>query len=66
MPTSSIIEDIRVIIPMVLVEYVKAMDRHANEELRPRTDKEKSSLCQDVNKMDAFMKKALAKKGVEL
>ncbi len=66
MATSSIIEDIRVNNPMVLVEYVKAMENHAKEELKPRTEEEKSGLCQDRDKMREFMKKALAKKGVKL
>lgn len=66
MATSTIIERIRVNNPMALVEYVRAMENHGKEELRPRTDDEKSSLCQDKAKMREFMKKALAKKGVKL
>ncbi len=61
MPTSSIIEDIRVNNPMVLVEYVKAMEKHANEEVRPRTDEGRSGVCDDPQKIKALMDKVRAR-----
>lgn len=64
MPTSSITERIRINNPKPLEELVAHMEessKHFYDKKLPR-----SNVCTDTKRMDAFMKKALAKKGVTL
>ena len=65
MATSSIIENIRVNNPRALEEYAAAMEASA-EYFRHRTEANKSGLVTDKEETRAFMRKALAKKGIEL
>ena len=64
MPTSSITEPIRINNPKLLEEYVAHMEesaKHFYDKKRPH-----SNVCTDTKRMDAFMKKALAKEEVTL
>ena len=65
MATSSIIENIRVNNPRALEEYVAAMEESASN-FHPREESEKSELVTDKEETRAFMRKALARKGIEL
>ena len=64
MPTSSITDPIEINNPKFLEDYVAYMEesaKHFYDKKRPH-----SNVCTDKKRMDAFMKKALAKKGVVL
>ena len=61
MPTSSITDPIEINNPKFLEDYVAYMEESAKN-FRPRTEDEMSGVCTDKKEMDAFMKKALAKK----
>ncbi len=65
MATSSIIENIRVNNPMVLEEYVDAMEERAKN-VHPRTENERSGVVTDRERMKKFMAKVLAKKGISV
>ena len=65
MATSSIIENIRVNNPKALEEYAAAME-DAAATFHKRTDAEKTGVITDKEETKAFMRKALAKKGIEL
>ena len=65
MPTSSITDPIEINNPKFLEDYVAHMEECAKN-FHPRTEDEMSGVCTDIKEMDAFMKKALAKKGVAL
>ena len=63
MATSSIIENIRVNNPQVLVEYLEAIKRWREE---PEDPTPRSHVVHDPERMDAFMRKFLAKHGETL
>ena len=65
MATSSINENIRVNNPMVLKEYVAAMEQHASVPHR-RTEDECSGVITDQERTRKMMEKALARKGKTL
>ena len=62
MATSSIIENIRVNNPQVLVEYLEAIKRWREHPDEPHH----SNVVDDPERMDAFMRKFLAKHGETL
>ncbi len=64
MATSSIIENIRVNNPKVLMEYVDAMEEHAKN-THPRTEDERSGMITDRERTRKFMAKVLAKKEIK-
>lgn len=64
MATSSIIENITVNNPRALEEYIDAMETLAREPVKPRTDAERSGVCDDKEETLAFMRKALARLGL--
>ena len=64
MPTSSIIEDIRVNNPKAIEAFVKAMESSA-ENYHIRKDSERSTLVTDPERIRRFMQKCLEKSGVE-
>lgn len=66
MATSSIIENITVNNPRALEEYIDALETLAREPVKPRTDAERSGVCEDEEETLAFMRKALAKHGIQL
>ena len=61
MATSSIIENIRVNNPRVLEEYVAAMEEAAKKPLS-KDDFRRSHVVSDPESINAFFKKALAKR----
>jgi len=63
MATSSIIENIRVNNPQVLVEYLEAIKRWREE---PISSTRHSHVVDDPERMDRFMKKFLEKQGKTL
>lgn len=63
MATSSIIENIRVNNPQVLVEYLEAIKRWGEE---PVSSERHSHVVDDPERMDRFMKKFLEKHGMTL
>ena len=63
MATSSIIENIRVNNPQVLVEYLEAIKRWGEE---PVSSVRRSHVVDDPERIRAFMEKALAKHGMTL
>lgn len=64
MATSSIIENIRVNNPQLLVEYTSAMESSAKEPIRPRTEDQRSGVVTDPDRIRKVVEKALARKGV--
>ena len=65
MATSSIIDNIRVNNPRVLEEYVKALEESA-EHYDPQKDERRSNVCTDPEITREFMKKSLARHGIQL
>ena len=65
MATSSIIENIRVNNPRVLEEWIVTIEESAKN-YKARSDAERSGVVTDKEETKAFMKKALAKKGITL
>ena len=61
MATSSIIENIRINNPRVLEEYVAAMEEAAKKPLS-KSEFRRSNVVSDSDSINAFFKKALAKK----
>ncbi|MBQ7197404.1 MAG: hypothetical protein IJS40_08355 [Synergistaceae bacterium] len=62
MATSSIIENIRINNPQVLVEYLEAIKRWREEPIK----EVHTNVVDDPERMDRFMKKFLAKHGETL
>ena len=65
MATSSIIENIRVNNPRVLEEWIVTIEESAKN-YKARSDAERSRVVTDKEETKAFIKKALAKKGITL
>lgn len=61
MATSSITENIRINNSNTLEEYVTAMEKDAKDSYVPK--KPHSNVCTDRARMNAFMEKALSKRG---
>ncbi|MBQ6480190.1 MAG: hypothetical protein IJI45_03640 [Anaerolineaceae bacterium] len=66
MATSSIIDNIRVNNPQVLVDYVDFLEAQAKEPVEKRNDKERSVVVTDKEETAALMKKILARHGIQL
>lgn len=65
MATSSIIENITVNNPHFLEDYVEFIEE-SEKNYRPRNDDERSGVITDKAETFDFMRKALAKKGIQL
>ena len=61
MATSTILENIRVNNPKVIEEFVEFMENSVNEQT---SENERSSVCDDPDKIRDFMDKALKSKGI--
>lgn len=66
MATSSIIDNIRVNNPQVLVDYADFLEAQAQEPLKKRSEKERSVVITDKEETAALMKKVLARHGIQL
>ncbi len=62
MATSSIIENIRINNPQVLVEYLEAIKRWREEPIK----EVHTNVVDDPERIKAFVEKALAKQGVKI
>ena len=62
MPTSSMLEHIRVNNPQGVEEFVTAMESSAEKETPPRTDDQRSGVVTDSKRIRSFMARALQKR----
>lgn len=64
MATSSILENIHVNNPKAVEEFVRVMEGHAGDQIRPRTEDQRSGVCSDPMRIRSFMDKALRRRAV--
>ena len=66
MSASSIIDNIRVNNPQVLIDYADFLEAQSKEPVKKRSDKDRSVVVTDKEETAALMKKVLARHGIQL